>query len=77
MTMAALREWPALGGALILPTTLLMLGTVYGQFHYVVDLLAGLAVAAVVIGGWLVTQAVPQGATSTRAQRSGTRSRST
>lgn len=41
-TAAALREWRALGLALAVPTALLTLGSVYGQFHYAVDALAGL-----------------------------------
>lgn len=50
-TAAAFREWRGLGFALTAPTTLLALGAVYGQFHYAVDVLAGLAVAAVVTIG--------------------------
>ncbi len=53
-TAAALREWRALGLALVVPTTLLALGSVYGQFHYAVDALAGLGVGlAVAAGAWL------------------------
>ena len=40
-TAAALREWRALGLVLVVPTTLLALGSVYGQFHYAVDALPG------------------------------------
>src|SRR5579884_864917 len=36
--------------ALTLPTIGLVLSVVYGQFHYAVDALAGLAVAAAVLG---------------------------
>jgi membrane-associated phospholipid phosphatase len=55
-TIAAFREWRALGCALVLPTMLLILGSVYGQFHYAVDALAGLGVGAIVaIGFWLVS----------------------
>ena len=39
----ALRYWRPLGFALLLPTTGLVLGVVYGQFHYGVDALSGLA----------------------------------
>ncbi len=46
---AAAREWRGLGAFLVPAATLLTLGTVYGQFHYAVDALAGLAVAAVVL----------------------------
>ena len=53
-TAAALREWRALGLALVVPTTLLALGSVYGQFHYAVDALAGLGVGLAVAGcAWL------------------------
>ncbi len=47
-TFAALREWRALGAVLAVASVLLTLGTVYGQFHYVVDTLAGVAVGAAV-----------------------------
>ena len=50
-TVAALREWRGLGYALVTPTALLALGAVYGQFHYAVDVVAGLGVAAVVAVG--------------------------
>jgi membrane-associated phospholipid phosphatase len=47
----------ALGLALVVPTTLLTLGSVYGQFHYAVDVLAGIGVGlAVAIGAWLVSR---------------------
>ena len=46
---AAAREWNRLGAVLIPAATLLTLGTVYGQFHYAVDALAGLGVAFVVL----------------------------
>jgi membrane-associated phospholipid phosphatase len=48
---AALREWRALGVTLLVPTALLLSATVYGQFHYAVDTLGGLAVAAAVLAG--------------------------
>jgi membrane-associated phospholipid phosphatase len=48
-SVAAWRAWPR-SGVLLLPAALLLtLGTVYGQFHYAIDALAGLAVAAVVL----------------------------
>jgi PAP2 superfamily protein len=50
-TATALREWRALGLTLVIPTTLLTLGSVYGQFHYAVDALAGLVVGLAVVAG--------------------------
>ena len=38
------REWRALAVALVVPATLLIIGTVYCQMHYGVDVLAGLIV---------------------------------
>jgi membrane-associated phospholipid phosphatase len=56
-TATALREWRALGLMLVVPTTLLALGSVYGQFHYAVDVLAGLGVGlAVAAGVWLTSR---------------------
>src|SRR5215510_1926197 len=56
-TVAALLEWRALGASLVVPTTLLALGSVYGQFHYAVDVFAGLAVGlAVAAGVWLTSR---------------------
>lgn len=49
--VSALRELGPLGAALLPTALLLALGTVYGQFHYAVDALAGLAVAAAVLLG--------------------------
>ena len=68
-TAAALREWRALGLALVIPTTLLALGSVYGQFHYGVDALAGLGVGlAVAAGAWLAArQAAPRSALELRS----------
>jgi len=70
-TVAALLEWRMLGAALVVPTTLLALGSVYGQFHYAVDVLAGLgvglAVAAVV---WLTSRRRSEQAEESTAQRS-------
>jgi hypothetical protein len=50
-TIAAVHEWRALGLALVLPTALLTLGSVYGQFHYAVDALAGLGTGSMVAAG--------------------------
>jgi len=56
-TAAALREWRALGLVLVVPTTLLILGSVYGQFHYAVDALAGLGLGlAVALGARLTSR---------------------
>jgi membrane-associated phospholipid phosphatase len=52
--VAAFCAWRALRplGAVLLPVSILLwLGTVYGQFHYAVDALAGAVVAALVL--WL------------------------
>ena len=46
---ATLREWRKLGSVLMAAAVLLTLGTVYGQFHYAVDALAGAALAAVIV----------------------------
>jgi membrane-associated phospholipid phosphatase len=45
-TIASWRASPALGIALVLPTTLLAVGVVYCQMHYAVDAVAGLVVGA-------------------------------
>jgi hypothetical protein len=56
-TAAALGEWRALGLVLVVPTTLLALGSVYGQFHYAVDTLAGLGLGlGVALGARLPPQ---------------------
>jgi hypothetical protein len=56
-TFAALREWRALGWVLTVPTTLLALGCVYGQFHYAVEVMAGLGVGLVVSAcAWLTSR---------------------
>jgi membrane-associated phospholipid phosphatase len=56
-TAVALLEWRVLGLALVVPTPLLTLGSVYGQFHYAVDALAGIGVGlAVAAGAWLVSR---------------------
>ena len=46
---AAFRESRALGWTLLPPALLLVAGAVYGQFHYAVDVLAGVAVAGAVV----------------------------
>jgi len=48
-SLTAARDWRALGLVLTPAAVLLSLGTVYGQFHYAVDALAGAALAAVVL----------------------------
>jgi len=45
----AARSWRALGAVLVPAALLLTLGTVYGQFHYAVDALAGVAMAGAVL----------------------------
>ena len=66
-TAAALREWRALGALLVMPTALLALGSVYGQFHYAVDVLAGLAVGlAVAAGVWLTSRRPSEAASEAR-----------
>src|SRR5438093_3229376 len=49
-TGMALRYWRPLGWLLLPFTAGLILAVVYGQFHYAVDALAGLMVAAVMLG---------------------------
>ena len=39
------------GMSLVVPTTLLALGSIYGQFHYAVDVVAGLGVGLAVAAG--------------------------
>ena len=46
---AAWREWRLLGAILLPAAALLSFGTVYGQFHYAVDALAGAVVAALAV----------------------------
>jgi hypothetical protein len=45
----AARYWTAFGGALLVPAVLLTFGTVYGQFHYASDAIAGCLLAATVL----------------------------
>ncbi|HUG55328.1 MAG TPA: phosphatase PAP2 family protein [Vicinamibacteria bacterium] len=47
--VAAFREWRPLGGVLVPAAGLLTVATVYGQFHYAADALAGVLVAAAVL----------------------------
>jgi len=49
-TGMALRHWRPLGWVLLPFTAGLLLAVVYGQFHYAVDALAGLVVAALMLG---------------------------
>jgi membrane-associated phospholipid phosphatase len=66
-TAAALRQWRALGALLVVPTALLALGSVYGQFHYAVDVLAGLGVGlAVAAGIWLTSRRPSEAASEAR-----------
>ena len=48
-TVCALRFWRPLGLALLPLSVGLVFAVVYGQFHYAVDAVAGLGVAAVVV----------------------------
>ncbi len=48
-SLATLREWREPGAAFLVLAVLLSLGTVYGQFHYALDVLAGAAVAGGVL----------------------------
>lgn len=50
-SVSACRAWRLLGFVLVPLAVLLSLGTVYGQFHYAVDALAGALVASVVLVG--------------------------
>ena len=46
---ATMGEWRPFGVILLVAASLLTLGTVYGQFHYAVDAVAGAALAAAVV----------------------------
>ena len=48
---ATLREWRPLWVVLMVAAVLLALATVYGQFHYAVDAVAGAVLAAAVVAG--------------------------
>jgi membrane-associated phospholipid phosphatase len=54
LSVRATMEWKPLGVPLLVASLLLALATVYGQFHYAVDAIAGATVAVVVL---LVLQA--------------------
>jgi membrane-associated phospholipid phosphatase len=56
--LAAWRESRSAGAILLLPVSALVVGTVYGRFHYGVDALAGLLVAAAAFAAtpWLVAR---------------------
>lgn len=56
-TGMALRYWRALGLVLLPFTAGLILAVVYGQFHYAVDALAGLIVAALMLGAMQTAEA--------------------
>jgi hypothetical protein len=65
----ALRYWRAVGLVLLPFTIGLTLAVVYGQFHYAVDALAGLMVAALMLGIMQTAEmsepeSVPQGLVS-------------
>jgi membrane-associated phospholipid phosphatase len=47
--LSALLAWPTLGMPLLVLTVLLACGTVYGQFHYAVDALAGAVVGVAML----------------------------
>lgn len=66
-TGMALRYWRALGLVLLPFTAGLILAVVYGQFHYAVDALAGLIVAALMLGAMQTAEAAePVGARQQR-----------
>ena len=46
---AAMREWPAFGLGLVVLAVLLSFATVYGQFHYASDAIAGSLLASAVL----------------------------
>lgn len=60
--LAAWSGWRPLGAVLVPLALLMTLGTVYGQFHYAVDALAGLLVAAAVFlaRGWILGAQPPK-----------------
>jgi membrane-associated phospholipid phosphatase len=47
-TLAALRFQPRVGGVVAILTALLVMGAVYGGFHYAIDMVVGVAVGVVV-----------------------------
>ena len=54
-SLSAWRGWRPLGAVLLAAALLLALGTVYGQFHYAVDAIAGALVAA---GVWVARRRI-------------------
>jgi membrane-associated phospholipid phosphatase len=50
--VSATAAWPAFGVVLLVDAVLLTFGTVYGQFHYAVDALAGAVIALIMV--WLL-----------------------
>src|SRR6266496_3755017 len=56
-TGMALRYWRTLGLVLLPCTAGLILAVVYGQFHYAVDAMAGLVVAALMLGAMQTAEA--------------------
>jgi membrane-associated phospholipid phosphatase len=65
--LVAWRRWRPLGAVLLPAALLLALGTVYGQFHYAVDALAGALVAA---GVWALRSSIVGGAKPLLERRS-------
>jgi membrane-associated phospholipid phosphatase len=64
--LAAVRGWRTLGAVLLAAAVLLALGTVYGQFHYAVDALAGALVAGAV---WAARRSIVGGGDATGGAR--------
>jgi membrane-associated phospholipid phosphatase len=67
--VCALRYWRALGLVLAPLTLGLVLSVVYGQFHYAVDAVAGLVVAAAVLASQYIYGAAPAAAPAPVAER--------
>ena len=68
-TVCALRYWRPLGLVLVPFTLGLVLSVVYGQFHYAVDAVAGLIVAAAVLATQVIYGTAPAPARSPLAGR--------
>ena len=64
--LAAWSGWRPLGAVLLPLAVLMTLGTVYGQFHYAVDALAGLLVAA---GVWVARNRIVGASPERRSNR--------
>jgi membrane-associated phospholipid phosphatase len=62
VSVSAWREWRGLGRLLVAATVLLALGTIYGQFHYAVDALAGAALGTLVLAVSWPLAGAPAGA---------------